>query len=261
MVEPIKTRLKNELTETFKAINTCLGCYYHGDTHMYRPLAGQLRILFCDTNFGKDHALLERVYNNFSVSPLKKTYWIRLRDSKKDSEVRKFYRLTNETEMRVGYMPFVIIQYTNGLEVADLKFADAKKTMLLNEWCDQSVTVYPINISIRQIIRSVADKGGGSHVDDNENPELQLLRVFSPTQIGAEALFIVALGRFAQKLGLYHDEISRSGFNGDLEDFIKIWSPDEKDISSLCKEPECLIKGKKDTLRLMVVKAAAEKSK
>ncbi len=48
-LEAKKKRLHIELSEVFAVLNSCLRCYYEGETHMYRPMAGQLRILLCDS--------------------------------------------------------------------------------------------------------------------------------------------------------------------------------------------------------------------
>jgi len=54
----LKDRHFNEALEVFKVIDCCLACIYDGKTFMYRPLSGQLRILFCDFEKKKNKALL-----------------------------------------------------------------------------------------------------------------------------------------------------------------------------------------------------------
>ena len=68
-----KIRHFKETIELSKVINSCLACYYLGETHMYRPLSAQLRILFCDIQKGKNKALLSKLFDKLKLSPVKTT--------------------------------------------------------------------------------------------------------------------------------------------------------------------------------------------
>lgn len=72
---------------------------------------------------------------------------------------------------------------------------------MLDTWMDQTLTVYPLETSPREIIRSVADKGGGAHVDDKLNRTLRFTRTTGPSGVGVHILFTVAMGRCVQKIG------------------------------------------------------------
>lgn len=198
----VKERRHEELAECFAVIDTCLRCYYDGETHMYRALAGQLRILLCNVHGQKP--LLSRVFPDLQLNCLKPIEWLIPSDLEifPGSDARLAVDPSPGEEFRLARMPFLMTVYPNGLQIADLQFMKGK-LITLNDWTKQLVRVSPSEISIDETIRSVADKGGGAHVDDTPNQALQGMMVTGPRRLGVHILFVVALGRLAQEIGLY----------------------------------------------------------
>ncbi|WP_146140470.1 hypothetical protein [Zobellella endophytica] len=161
---------------------------------MYRALASQLRILLCDTRYKKDNSLLVAVYPKLEVSGLESINW----SSEKSGHIS--ITQTESGSNRVAQMPFEITQFSNGLSVADLQLT--KSTLVpIGQWCEQIVTYSPTTLTIKEVIRSVADKGGGAHIDATMSPALRYMRQKTPVGETYAHLFIVALGRFLQALG------------------------------------------------------------
>jgi hypothetical protein len=100
-------------------------------------------------------------------------------------------------------MPFMITEYPTGLQVADLEFMPGQ-LVSLHEWVDQLVMILPSEVSIREVVRSVADKGGGAHVDDELSKALEGMMISGPQGLGVHVLFVIALGRLAQEIGLFY---------------------------------------------------------
>lgn len=193
-MENSNSYLKDELKETFKVINTCLSCVYAGETHMYRALAVQLRLLLCDRRQRKDNSLLLAVYPKLEISALESINW---------SPTSSGYLHINQTRTgtnRVAQMPFEITQFVNGLAIANLQLSDSK-LIAISEWSKQYVTFSPTELTIEEIIRSVADKGGGAHVDSTMSPALKCMRQKTPVGLTYAQLFIIALARFVNFLG------------------------------------------------------------
>lgn len=186
--------LKQHLREVMKVIDSCLENIYAGNIHMYRPLAGQLRILLCDTQRKGDNSLLASTYPDLEVSSLMPTPW-----SERKSEYIELQKSENDT-IRIAQMPFEITVYSNGLVVADLQLASSN-LVPIKEWPAQIVTFYPTSLTIFEIIRAVADKGGGAHVDIKASPTLRYISQKTPAGPTYAELFILSLGRFIQKLG------------------------------------------------------------
>jgi len=186
--------LKNQLKESFKVIDTCLACCYEKETHMYKPLAGQLRILFCDSTKKKDNSLLPRVYPNIQLSSLASIDW-----SNNKSSYVALHQPLNGTS-RIASMPYEITQYSNGLAVADL-FCNKDIMLDIPSWMDQCVTHHPTSLTIRDIVRHIADKGGGAHVDSNSSAQLRYMNQSTPVGRPFGELFILALARLAQAIG------------------------------------------------------------
>ena len=115
------TYLKEQLKESFLIIDSCLKSYYENEPYMYKPLAGQLRILFCDSNRKKDNSLLPRVFPNIKLNALEDINW----DENESSSVQIIQNSSNTS--RIATMPFELIQYTNGLVIPKFIFANQKK--------------------------------------------------------------------------------------------------------------------------------------
>lgn len=193
-MDSTRSYLKDELRETLRVVETCLSCIYSGETHMYRALASQLRILLCDTRYKKDNSLLVAVYPKLEVSSLESINW---------SPQSSGYMHISQTEVgtnRVAQMPFEITQFHNGLSIANLQLEESK-LVPIGQWSDQFVTYTPTELTIKEIIRSVADKGGGAHIDATMSPALKYMRQLTPVGKTYAELFIIALARFIHFLG------------------------------------------------------------
>lgn len=161
---------------------------------MYRALASQLRILFCDTYRKHDKSLIAAVYPKLEVSALRAIKW--------SSESSGYLTLiqSEQSTNRIAQMPFEVTQYANGLSIADL-LLEKSKLLPIRQWREQIVTHYPSDLTIKEIVRSIADKGGGTHVDASLSPALRYMRKLAPVGQPYGQLFIIALARFANLLG------------------------------------------------------------
>ncbi len=193
-MEESQTYLREQVREVLRVVDTCLASIYAGETHMYRALAGQLRILLCDTQRRRDNSLLIQAYPKLEVSALASIAW-----SERDSGMVEL-RQPDGGEARVAEMPFEITQFANGLSIANLILAEGS-LVAIDEWASQEVTYHPTILSAFDIIRTVADKGGGAHVDAKSSPELRYMMSKTPVGSTYAEMFILAVGRFIQALG------------------------------------------------------------
>jgi hypothetical protein len=204
------------LVNCFKVVESCLAAYYGGGEHMYRPLAGQLRILLCDQT-----PLLSRVFPSLKIGTLRPIVWLdppaaTLMDG---SNARLVIEHPAGQEYRLAGMPFLVTEYDNGLQVADLLFDPNGQMLLLTDWMNQPLTVHPSPLSLRQVVRSVADQGGGAHVDDKPDDALLGMQRTGPHGVGVHVLFVIALGRCVQQFGFrYAQFVEQFGTDGRLQD-------------------------------------------
>lgn len=161
---------------------------------MYKPLAGQLRILLCDSCKGKDNSLLPRVFPDLRIGSLTSIDW-----SEHQNGLIALYQPPNGNA-RIARMPYEITRYRNGLVISDL-LCDNNRVLDISSWMDQHITFHPTPLTAREIVRHVADKGGGSHVDKDSSPQLRYMNKLTPTGQTFGELFVLALGRFAQAIG------------------------------------------------------------
>src|SRR5574341_73429 len=231
--DELRERRHGELPQCFAVIDTCLAAYYGGAKHMYRPLAGQLRILLCDRP-----PLLTRVFPDLAISALRAIEWSEPDQAAlfDNNPARPGIQHPPDQEFRLARMPFLITAYENGLQVADLEFVPGSQELPLDEWMDQRITLYPVELCLRETIRSVADKGGGAHVDDTVNSALRHMHRTGPAGAGVHVLFSVAVGRFAQKIGLHYARfVERFGYHGKLEDVV--FDPDHVTVRASARVP------------------------
>lgn len=186
--------LKDQLRDSLAVVDTCLDCIYQGNTHMYRALAGQLRLLLCDTHRKVDNSLLAAVYPNLVVSGIEPVSWSR--DEAGGMRMMPTAAGTN----RIAQMPIEMVAYANGLVVADL-LLQKESFVSIADWSEQRLTFHPTRLTVKTVIRTVADKGGGAHVDASASPELRLMYQYTPPGKTYAEMFVVSIGRFVQGLG------------------------------------------------------------
>ena len=189
------TYLKEQLKESFLIIDSCLKSYYENEPYMYKPLAGQLRILFCDSNRKKDNSLLPRVFPNIKLNALEDINW----DENESSSVQIIQNSSNTS--RIATMPFELMQYTNGLVIPKFIFANQKKMVDIPTWVEQYLTHHPTTLQVRDVIRDIADKGGGAHVDSNLSANQRYMNKITPFGHQYGEMFIIAMARLAQRMG------------------------------------------------------------
>lgn len=187
--------LKQQLKESFLIIDSCLKCYYENDRHMYKPLVGQLRILFCDFQGKKDNSLLPRVFPQITLNILEPIDW-----SVEQSSSLKLLQNPDGSN-RISSMPLEIKQYKNGLAIAELIPAKNEKLVDIPTWVNQYLTHYPTSLTIKDVIRNLADKGGGAHVDSNLSLHQRYMNQMTPVGRSFGEMFIIAMSKLAQRIG------------------------------------------------------------
>lgn len=163
--------------DCFKIIHTCLKGYFDGQVYMYKPISAQLRILFCDSFRGKDNSLIYRIHPDIKLLAFKEI---------------KFENQSGP--ISIASTPYYIVDHKNGVVDATLDIAPPYKYLSLKEWRTQIIDFS--NLNVNDIIRSVADKDGGAHLDDTDCEKLKKMRGHNPTKIGSNVLFIISLAHY-----------------------------------------------------------------
>jgi len=228
-----------EVFEAFKVINSSLRCYYAGEEHMYRAMAVQLRILFCDTQHGKDNSLLGRTFKLLELPRLQPIAWLDPGSPEQSNpHLRRLgARVPPGHKARFAKMPFVIIEFEAGLAVADIEVEDKGPLLTVDQWSDQAITTHPTRVTIRELIRLVADKGGGAHVDLEGCQELTSLGHALTAGVGQHVLFTVALARFAVNIWVHLLQLNKHGALGSpIPDFEV--DPTSETVDILARVPD-----------------------
>jgi len=114
----------------------------------------------------------------------------------------------------------------------------ASDLISLEEWLNQTVTIHPQRVKIVDLIRTVADRGGGAHIHNNVDDLLDSLQKFSPCKSGIDALLTIAIGRFAQQIGwMVYQFYEKIGARGKIEDLMKVFDHEHPSIKEGAKIP------------------------
>lgn len=237
-----------EAIECFKVIDTCLRCYYAGESHMYRPISAQLRILFSDKNRNKENSLVVRLFNGLMITPLQS---ITYKEPGTFDDVVQWANMLRvdgggpDMSPKLALMPFEITVFSNGLEIGDFLLDKDRSPISVTAWMDQLITVHPIHLSIRSLIKTVADRGGGAHVHHKEDEVLETLSRGSASKLGMEVLFTLAVARIAQQIGLATMQFYENyGAEYDVKTAKIAIDKDHETYKSSAKVPEALLNEK-----------------
>ena len=175
-----RAELLRDAQDCIKILQSCLRCYYAGDVHMYKPMAGQLRILFCDTYKGKDNSLLGRLLPDVQLPAFKPMRWE-----------------TCGGKMAMAMMSTAIHRTKRGVEDANIDLQEPRRAVGLQDWLNHELTCDPEANRVRDIVRMVADKDGGAHADSDSPGALVSMKRFTLEREKGKVLYIIALAKYA----------------------------------------------------------------
>ena len=186
-IDDLKKKFITETIDCLKIIYSCLVCYQNGDLHMFKPIAVQLRMLFCDSNRKKDNSLFTRISTDIKLLAFCKIEW----------------RSKRSEGLHISFSeaPFFVTKRVGGIQIADIDISQPPKYLPLEEWLGQIVDLTPMPLNVKHIIRAVADKGGGAHIDNSDGEELSAMKRNAPDGVGGNIYFIIALARYTLKVG------------------------------------------------------------
>lgn len=222
---------------------------------MYRPLSAQLRLLLCDSNRNKDNSLITRMFKNIHLSPVKGVSHQNQGGFSEDQSWANNLQVASSdptVNLKLAAMPFEITQFVNGLEIADLLLDEQAELISITDWLDQCISIYPVPITIRSLIKTVADRGGGAHVHHKEDKLLNSLTKDGPSNIGIDALFTIAIARIVQKLGWVIVQFyEKYGTKGSLSDISKNFDKTHQSVVNAAKVDNVLFQQQQTKYNLM----------
>lgn len=163
------------LNASLQVIGVNVNAYYGGALHTYRPIAAELRKLLCDTKSRRDILLLPQCFPSMQLHPL-------------------IGSQSMVDEHTVLYIPGRMGFDGKGGSDMQVLFNESGQMLSVQDWLDQRLFSY--NITLRDFIRSVADKEG-AHADMEFNDTLRLTKsVLFPGDESLAAKAIVAIARY-----------------------------------------------------------------
>jgi hypothetical protein len=169
--------LRQGLKDSINLIRINIDLFDAGNHTCYKVIAGQLRLLLCDTSRNKDNSLLKRVFDNPKFHP----FW---QCEEKDEIERDGGRL-------IFFLPGELS--SNSSQITNICDRD-KEPIELDQWLE--LMVFDSSITLRGLIKSVAEKDGGAHLDTTLDETLR--KTFSTTicDESSHVRFLVDISRY-----------------------------------------------------------------
>jgi hypothetical protein len=177
----IEDKNKKDFNNSIALLKTHLQSFEEGNTLMYLPMAVELRKLLCEKN---PSPLITRIIPHLKLYKLHSTELFKNNPSLLDK--------------LVNFMPGRLDMTGNGkLPRFTLSFSRDRELMGLDEWLDQML--FKENITIRELIKSVADKEA-AHADVEYNGTLVYCNTWSYNDVGCHIYGIYGIARFVSDL-------------------------------------------------------------
>lgn len=241
-----------EAIQCFNVIESSLRCIYAGEFHMYRALSTQLRILLCDS----PKPLLVRLFRNLELQRLAEVGLYSPGFFPEKLAHLNSISVSGASPISISCMPFEATVYFNGVEDCHPLLAPSGEMLGIEIWVDQVITVFPEPLTIRQLIRTVADRGGGAHVHKSKDAILfGLLNHQTPTKLNQAALVIVAISKVMQHIGLSVVQLyERYGLKGSLP--LKDFDKNHRSVITSARVPAECFEHSKQCFNLLSVSLA-----
>jgi len=188
----MNTKSLHDLEASLSVISANVAAYHAGNAHAYRPVAVEIRKLFCDTVGKSDNSLIKRLLPDFMLRPL----------------AGNQNKIDEHTTL---YIPGQISFDGRGGSSLGQLFNENAPSLILDEWLEQKL--FDFTTTIRTFIRSVADKEG-AHSDPAYNKVLRKTKsvVLANDVLTAQA--IMAIGCHVVKtlaIRMVNDDIDNIG--------------------------------------------------
>lgn len=198
-------RQSAKLEEAFRLLSKCVSNAYEGDADWFPFIALQLRKIYFDKS-----PLLERVSSEFELPAIQSIHV-------REPLVPMVTTTDDGVIIRAPFVQYmtpveVTVDYPKGRYFVSLVLDLSKPRLRCSEWGNQVLSSIPTLVSVRDVVRTVCDKGGGAHADERHDAILSYLNKVVPIppvlpaiSITYANIFLLALARFtlvlAKKLG------------------------------------------------------------
>ncbi|MDP3149350.1 MAG: hypothetical protein Q8N83_09515 [Ignavibacteria bacterium] len=172
--EKSSEQLRHELIDSVKILKSSIQLYDEGQKEFFKIISGQLRLLLCDTNKNKDNSLVNKVFFNFELHPLS-------------------FQIPEEKPGMTILFAMSGTLTSNSTRIFDIFDLTAAK-IPLEKWLEQKI--FDTTVSLRGLIKSVADKLGGAHVDSNLNETLQKTSTTFINEDTSHSIYLLEIARY-----------------------------------------------------------------
>jgi hypothetical protein len=184
----------DDLKATLNLLRDYIESYHQGKQYHYLGIAVQLRKLCCDTQRGAENSLLPKVLQGLTWHPIYES------DSKWLNELR-----TRESDPKARLILASPVVFSTGSPGVHSVVDETLSPISLSPWLDQVIYYGETidgtcgEVTIRELIRSTADKEG-AHSDEDYNDTLRVVRgAFTNSQFhGQEMIYISMLVRLGE---------------------------------------------------------------
>jgi hypothetical protein len=166
--------IRANLIDAINLVRINIALFDAGNRACYRLIAGQLRLLLCD---GKGNSLIKRVFPNPRLHP----FW----------QCEEMDEIEKQGGRMLFFLPGELA--SNSSQITNICDRD-KEPMELDKWLN--LRVFDSSITLRGLIRSVANKDGGAHLDSKLDNTL--MKTYSTEICGelSHVRFLVDISRY-----------------------------------------------------------------
>jgi len=171
-------QLLQDIVDSLQILKINIENYDNGEKVVHKVIAVQLRILLCDTNRGRENSLLPKLIDNPKLHPMQKMP--HLEEIKKDTSRRLLFFDTGT--------------YSSGSNRITNIFDKSSQKISLRNWLDQYI--FDFTITLKKLIKSVANKAGGAHVDCNLDDTLRKTSTTILNDDISHSIYLIEIGRY-----------------------------------------------------------------
>jgi hypothetical protein len=175
-----------DLTDSISVIRDCVKLFKEGANHFYRPVAVELRMLFCD---GKN-PLIKKLFPNLLLHRLNGYYRI---DELNEQAWNKYKAQLNKNNLYLRGT----LHAGSPERIIEKLFDPQKQDLALVEWINQPF--FDDEITINEFIRHIADKLV-AHSDNKYSAVINKIRSGTINNSEVHENYIVSIGDYVIKL-------------------------------------------------------------
>lgn len=165
-------KILQDLRNSIAVMRSNINLFENGTKEVYIVIANELRKLICD----KENSLLPKIFSSITLFPIKYP--------------------DKKTGPNLILQTFGSMKFNGKGDYKIINLFDESKTKIdLPSWLKQTLMISHGEITIEQLIKSIADKEG-AHADDNYNKTIHQIKFMKVGKQDTRGYYVAAIGEY-----------------------------------------------------------------